>query len=339
MKVVEQASLRRLNSFGVEAGAGLLIAFDSEEEVLSLPGFDRARDLVLGAGSNLLLVDDVPGTVFHNRIMGRAVVDEQAGEALVEVGAGENWHGLVRWATGQGLHGLENLSLIPGCAGAAPVQNIGAYGVELASVLEGVTAWDWQRGCWVRFGLADCRLGYRDSLFRSAEPDRYLISSIRLRLSRRFEPRLEYAGLREELAASGIGVPSARDVSDAVMRIRRRKLPDPDRLGNAGSFFKNPVLAEEPAAELVARFPGLPCWPAGAGRSKLSAAWMVENCGLKGYRQGDAGVSAQHALVLVNYGSASGGDIAALATTVQRRVRDRFGLLLEPEPRLVRFDS
>jgi UDP-N-acetylmuramate dehydrogenase len=339
MKVVEQPSLRALNSFGVAARAGLLIAFDSEEDVLALPAFDPSRDLVLGGGSNLLFVTDVPGTVFHNHILGKAVVDEQDGQALVEVGAGENWHELVCWALDQGLHGLENLSLIPGNAGAAPIQNIGAYGVELASVLDGVTAWDWQRGCWVRFGLEECRLGYRDSRFRSDETDRYLLTSIRLRLSRHFQPQLEYAGLREELAAAGLRRPSAREVSEAVIRIRRRKLPDPARLGNAGSFFKNPLVAAGRAEELVARFPGLPRWPDGAGRSKLSAAWMVEDCGLKGYREGDAAVSERHALVLVNHGAASGRDIAALAATVQRRVRDRFGLLLEPEPRLLQFES
>jgi len=339
MKVVERPSLQALNSFGVDASASLLLAIEDEEDVLSLPAYDPACDLVLGGGSNIVLAGNVPGTVFLNRIAGRHIVDEQADHVLVEIGAGEDWHGLVRWSLARGYSGLENLSLIPGTAGAAPLQNIGAYGVELAAVLDSVTAWDWRRSSWVNFDREECRFGYRDSLFKSARPDRYLITSIRLRLDRVFHPVLDYAGLREELAAMGVARPTARDVSEAVMRIRRRRLPDPATTGNAGSFFKNPVVDRAAAESLQARYPGLPAWPQQADRVKLSAAWMVEYCGLKGLREGDAQVSEQHALVLVNRGAATGAQIISLAHRIRAAVADAFGLQLEPEPRLVEFAS
>jgi UDP-N-acetylmuramate dehydrogenase len=337
MRVVERPSLKAMNSFGVAASAALLLVIEREEDVLTLPPFDPARDFMLGGGSNVVFATDVPGTVYHNAILGRAVVEDGADHGLLEVGAGENWHGLVRWTLEHGYSGLENLSLIPGLSGAAPLQNIGAYGVELASVLERVTAWDWQRCTWASFSREDCRLAYRDSLFKSGAPDRYLITSIQLRLNRIFVPRLDYAGLREELSAAGIARPSALDVSDAVMRIRRRKLPDPTVSGNAGSFFKNPVVDAGRAEVLLEQHPGLPAWPAGPGRTKLSAAWMVEHCGLQGLSHGDAAVSRQHALVLINRGAATGTDIIRLSRQVQSVVAGAFGIALEPEPRLVEF--
>lgn len=339
MKVVERPSLKGMNSFGVEASAGLLIEIESEEDVLSLPAFNPTRDFVLGGGSNVVFVSDVPGIVFHNQILGRTIVEDSAEHAVLEIGAGENWHQLVCWSLDQGLSGLENLSLIPGQAGAAPIQNIGAYGVELSSVLRRVTAWDWKRSAWVCFESADCLLGYRDSLFKSAAADRYLVTSLQLQLDRVFRPQLDYAGLCEALSDMGVEYPSARDVSDAVIRLRQRKLPDPALAGNAGSFFKNPELDLEQANSLAAAHPGIPIWPTANGRSKLSAAWMIENCGLKGLREGDAAVSEQHALVLVNVGQASGRNIVTLASRIQSIVADRFGLLLEPEPRLIEFDN
>jgi UDP-N-acetylmuramate dehydrogenase len=337
MRVVEQPSLKALNSFGVAASATLLLAIENEEDILALPAFDPGRDFVLGGGSNVVFVTDVPGTVYHNCILGLEIVEDGPEHCVLEAGAGEDWHRVVRWTLDHGYSGLENLSLIPGLAGAAPLQNIGAYGVELASVLDRVTAWDWKGRTWASFTRQGCRFGYRDSLFKSGAPDRYLITSIRLRLDRVFEPRLEYAGLQEELASAGIGRPTALDVSDAVMRIRRRKLPDPSLCGNAGSFFKNPVVDAGLAGDLLTLHPGLPTWPAGPDRVKLSAAWMVERCGLKGLREGDAAVSGQHALVLVNGGAATGADIVRLSHTVQSVVADTFGIALEPEPRLVEF--
>ena len=335
MKVTERPSLKTLNTFGAEASAGLMITLENEEDVLTLPRYDAAKDLVLGGGSNLLLASDVSGTVFLNRIRGRAIVKTDPDYCWIDAGAGENWHELVRWSLENDLSGLENLSLIPGLAGAAPIQNIGAYGVELASVLDSVTAWDLVNNRWILFSNEECRLGYRDSYFKSVEPDRFLITSIRLRLNRVFQPRLNYSGLSDELANIETGSASATDVSNAVMRLRLRKLPDPSRFGNAGSFFKNPVMNESDASELKNRFKELPCWKLDDHSVKLSAAWLIESCGLKGLRQGDAGVSEQHALVLVNYGKASGREIYQLARDIQVAVREKFGIQLEPEPKIL----
>ncbi len=334
MKVLERPSLKSLNTFGVDATAGLLLTIESEEDLLSAPTFDPHRDFVLGAGSNVLFVSDVPGTVFLNRIAGKDIIGEHDGYAQVEVGAGENWHQLVRWTLDQGLSGLENLSLIPGLAGAAPIQNIGAYGVELSSVLERVTAWDWQNSSWIVFNQVECRFAYRDSLFKSVETDRYLVTSIRLRLNRQFRPQLDYAELRDALSSSGIDQPEAKQVSDTVIRIRQQKLPDPAVTGNAGSFFKNPVVSLDEAAWLRSRFTGLPAWPAGADRTKLSAAWMIDHCGWKGVQENGAVVSSQHALVLVNQGQTSGQHILDLSRKIADSIAQEFGVALEPEPRI-----
>ena len=280
MKVRENPSLHALNTFGLDATAGLLVEIESEEDLLDLPALDPERDLLLGGGSNVVLVDNVPGTVFLNRVRGIAVIEDDGDACLVEVGAGENWHGLVDWSLDHGLNGLENLALIPGCAGAAPIQNIGAYGVELESVLESVTCWDWREAGWHMFSRADCRFSYRDSRFKQ-EPDRYLVASVRLRLRRSFEPVLSYAGLAEELERSGTTRPTARDVADAVVRLRRQKLPDPAVEGNAGSFFKNPTVDAATADALLGRCPELPVWSQPDGRCKLSAGWLIEACGLK----------------------------------------------------------
>lgn len=339
MQALETNSLRAFNSFGTQARAGLVLAIETEEDLLALPGFDFERDLLLGGGSNVLILDDVPGTVYLNRISGIEILEDDGETALVEAGAGENWHELVLWSLDRGLCGLENLSLIPGLAGAAPIQNIGAYGVELSSVLVSVTAWDWRSGAWASLPAADCAFGYRDSRFKSIEPGRYLITSIRLRLWRSFRARLDYPGLAGELERAGVTRPTARDVSEAVVRLRRNKLPDPAVCGNAGSFFKNPVLPPAEAEALLERFPGLPAWPAERGQRKLSAAWMIEHCGFKGCREGDAGVSERHALVLVNHGSASGREIEALARRIRSVVEDSFGVRLEYEPRLVEFPA
>jgi UDP-N-acetylmuramate dehydrogenase len=337
VKVAESASLKALNTFGIEAKAALLLEIETEEDVLSLPSFRPGHDLVLGGGSNILLLSDVPGSVFLNRISGRQIIDEQDDHVLIEAGAGENWHQLVLWSLEQGLSGLENLSLIPGLAGAAPMQNIGAYGVEVSSVLESVTAWDWRNACWAVFGNDDCQFTYRDSRFRSVEPDRYLITSIQLRLRRHATPHDGYAGLREELTAMAIDQPTPKQLSEAVIRIRQRKLPDPALMGNAGSFFKNPVVSMDEAEWLHGRFPDLPTWPAGADRAKLSAAWMIERCGWKGRREGQAGVSDQHSLVLVNLGTATGNEIRQLADLIRQDVLNKFEISLETEPQLIEF--
>lgn len=338
MEIVENPSLKAFNTFGTKARAALAFTIESEEDVLALPGFDPGADLVLGGGSNVLFVSDVPGNVFLNRIPGIEIIEDSGDEVVIESGAGENWHRVVRWSLDQGLCGLENLSLIPGLAGAAPIQNIGAYGVELSSVLERVTGWDWKRACWSSYSREECKLGYRDSRFKSGHPGDFLITSIRLRLSRVLQPALSYSGLRDELTSAGVRRPDARAISDAVIRIRRARLPNPGDAGNAGSFFKNPVLPKAKAEQLINEYPAIPHWDTTDDQLKLSAAWMIEHCGLKGYRKGDAAVSGQHALVLENHGSATGREILQIANTVRTRVEDEFGLVLETEPRLVDFN-
>lgn len=339
MKVTERPSLKALNTFGVEASAALQIDIESEEDVLALPGFNPQRDLLLGGGSNVLLVEDVPGNVLLNRIRGRHVDQSSPDSSVVEIGAGENWHDMVAWTIDQGLSGLENLALIPGSAGAAPIQNIGAYGVELATRVESVTAWDFRQQAWRVIPGDECGFGYRDSRFKSQEPHRYLLTSIRLKLDREFRPELGYQGLSEALCAIDTSQMQARDVFDAVVRIRSEKLPDPAVTGNAGSFFKNVVVDSTTANSLLERYPEMPNWPAGNDETKLSAAWMIEKCGLKGYRQGPAGVSARHALVLVNHGGARGSEIWSLAQHVAQVVFSEFGISLEPEPGIIQYRS
>lgn len=338
MKRSQNASLKRYNSFSVEARAAELIELESAsdiDEFIANDRIDGRRDLLLGGGSNILFASDIEGRVVLNRVPGKCIVDDSGDEAIIEASAGENWHQLVLWSLEQGLSGIENLSLIPGLAGAAPMQNIGAYGVELADVLESVQAVDMATGQRHDFNNAQCHFSYRDSRFKSADAGRYLIAGIRLRLQRRFNPRLAYSGIAEELATMGIATPNARQVSDAVIRIRRRKLPDPAVIGNAGSFFKNPLVERETADALATEFPGLPVYPAG-DRAKLSAAWMIEKCGWKGRSMGQAAVSEKHALVLTNMGNATGQEILALADAIRGSVLEHFGIELQPEPLIIR---
>jgi len=339
MKRTKHASLKNLNSFSVEARAGQILELECEEDLQTFASeyqFEPDTDLVLGGGSNVLFVSDVPGSVILNRVTGRKIIADSDNEVLIEACGGENWHQLVLWSLEQGLSGIENLSLIPGLAGAAPIQNIGAYGVELADVLESVQAVELKTGQVHEFRHADCQFGYRESRFKTIDADRFLISRIRLRLQRRFTTKLNYAGIGDELQDMGIGTPTAKQVSDAVIRIRQRKLPDPAIVGNAGSFFKNPVVERSTAELLVTDFADLPLYPMNTDRVKLSAAWMIEHCEWKGHREGDAGVSDQHALVLVNYGSASGRHILELANAISESVMRRFGVELQPEPRIIK---
>lgn len=328
--------LKPLNSFGLNAtSAGLQVL--AQPGALSEISFDPQRDLILGGGSNVLLAGNIDGQVLQVGFRDRSSHVLNSGSVRVRLGAGENWHEAVRWTIEQGLCGLENLSLIPGLCGAAPIQNIGAYGVELASLTHGIEAWDWKKRELRRFDREDCAFGYRDSRFKSGEPDRYLITALELDLqtARYFEPRLDYAGLREELEAMSISRPGPRDVSDAVVRLRKRKLPDPAKLGNAGSFFKNPVLAESAASRLRKAHPNLPLYPDGDGRWKASAGWLIEASGWKGFREGDAGVAPQHALVLVNYGEAQGHELVELALRIRNSVQEKFSITLENEPRII----
>jgi len=332
------APLQGRNTFGVAARAPWLLAVHDAEalpQALDLPPLRDAPLLLLGGGSNLLLAGDPPGAVLSLETRRIDIAGRDGGYTHVHADAGVPWHALVMWALQQGLAGLENLALIPGTVGAAPIQNIGAYGREVGEFIHAVRAWDRDAGQFVKIAREDCAFGYRDSLFKR-RPDRHIITAVEFALPQVPQLRTDYAGIGEELAAMGIADANARDVAEAVIRIRRRKLPDPAALGNAGSFFKNPLVAVETATELQARHPQLPVFPAGdAALRKLSAAWLIEACGWKGHRDGDAGVSDAHALVLVNHGQATGTQLLVLARRIAESVQARFGVAIEPEPKLI----
>ena len=332
---VRDASLRMRNTFGVEATAPLLVEV---ADAAALPGVlaRHAGDapMLLGGGSNLLFAGNPPGAVIALATRGIAMTED--GEvAIVRADAGATWHEFVLWTLRHGLCGLENLALIPGTVGAAPIQNIGAYGVEVRERIRAVEALDRRDGAMVRLDNAACGFAYRDSLFKR-DPERFVVTAVEFALPRTPAPRLDYAGIGEELAAMGVADPTPSQVADAVIRIRRRKLPDPAVLGNAGSFFKNPIVPAVQAEALHARHPSLPTFRGNDdGTRKLSAAWLIDQCGWKGHREGDAGVAASHALVLVNHGHATGMQLLDLARRIAASVRERFGVDIEPEPRIV----
>lgn len=334
LNILEHRSLKDCNTFGVEAAARWFADAHDEDEVRAALAAAAVRDaelLVIGGGSNLLLTADLDAFVLRMASRGRRILVDEGERVLVEAEAGEAWHPFVLWTLEQGLGGLENLSLIPGTVGAAPMQNIGAYGVELQDVLHSLVALDRQSGERREFSVEECAFAYRDSRFKR-EAGRWLILRVRFVLSRTPLLHLDYGPLRQYLQQQGIGQPDALDVSRAVCAIRREKLPDPQVLGNAGSFFKNPLVSAAKAAALRAQWPGLVSYPAGEGRVKLAAGWLIEQAGWKGHRDGDAGVHDRQALVLVNHGRASGSELLALARRIQSDIRTRFGVELEIEP-------
>lgn len=336
--LIDEASLEGRNTFRVPARASLLADIRTAEgfEVLSAyPALQAGPVLVLGEGSNILFAGDFPGTVVSVRAHDIELREDGGEGALVYAAAGANWNDFVRWTLARGFTGLENLSLIPGSVGAGPIQNIGAYGVELAEFVESVEAWDRADRRMRTFDRAACGFGYRDSMFKR-DPDCWIVMGVAFRLRRDRPLSLDYAGVREELARMGVDTPRAVHVAEAVCRVRSAKLPDPAVIGNAGSFFKNPVVDAAQAESVRRDAPQMPVFPAGTDEHrKLSAAWMIEQCGWKGRRVGEAGVSDRHALVLVNHGRASGREILELAQHIAGDVHERFGIALEPEPRIV----
>ncbi len=335
----ERVSLRAKNTFGVEAEARWYAYVTSVAELQALmqhPAWQQPR-LILGGGSNLVFTRDWPGLVVHVGIMGIRLVAETDTHVVLHIGAGENWHALVMNTVAQGWGGLENLALIPGTVGAAPVQNIGAYGVELKETLVSVDIVDLATGAERTLSRTECAFGYRDSVFKRELRDRVLITGVTLQLTKGGAPNVSYAALSDELTRRGIVSPTRAQVAEAVIAVRQSKLPDPAMLGNAGSFFKNPVVAADLAARLKAEHPSLPVYPQPDGTAKLAAAWLIEQAGLKGYRlpSGHAGVHERQALVLVNHGGATGDELLQLATHVQDTVAARFGVALEREVNVV----
>lgn len=337
LSVQEQVSLKPYNSFAVDSIAAAFVEVASDEQAHELVALAAQRQqpiLLVGGGSNLLLGARIEALVAHITSRGRRIVQSVKGRSLVEAEAGENWHQFVLWTLEQGLAGLENLSLIPGTVGAAPVQNIGAYGVELKDCFAGLTALDLRTGQLHEFQCEDCHFAYRDSLFKR-ESGRWLILRVRFWLSACAPLHLEYGPIRQRLEQWGIAQPTAKDVSNVVCAIRQEKLPDPALLGNAGSFFKNPVVSAAQAEQLKQRYADLVAYPQADGQVKLAAGWLIERAGWKGYRDGDAGVHALQALVLVNYGKATGAQLLALAQRIQQDIFQRFAVSLEIEPNLL----
>ena len=331
-------SLRAFNTFGVEARARYFVTVDSINVLTRIAQDPTLRELprlVLGGGSNLLITKDFEGLVLHVALRGVAELPPTDDAWRIRVGAGENWHELVDQLVRRDRPGLENLALIPGLAGAAPIQNIGAYGLEIAERLESVQVWSFERRALEDWSVADCGFGYRDSAFKRLPAGQHLITGITVRLPRSWTPIIGYADVAAELAARQIHTPLPRDVFDAVVAVRQRKLPDPTRIGNAGSFFKNPVVGRDAHTQLIAHHPSLVSYALPGGRFKLAAGWLIDACGLKGATRGRAGIYEKQALVLVNRGGASGGEILSLAREVQDKVREKFGVELEPEPVIV----
>lgn len=334
----ENVSLQPFNTFGLEATARYWLELQSEEALYALvkhPLFKQQPVLWLGGGSNMLLTGDFPGLVIRVALRGRSLTPLDKGEVLLEAAAGENWHELTCFARQNKLGGIENLSLIPGQVGTAPVQNIGAYGVELQDVFHNLQAFDLQQGHFVTFRKEACQFAYRNSVFKQAGKGRFLITRVVLKLRKPpHHLHLDYGSLREEVARRS-AQPTIDTVAEAVIAIRRAKLPDPAEVGNSGSFFKNPVVPTPQYQALKERFPALKAYALESGRYKLAAGWLIEAAGWKGYRRGDAGVHPQQALVLVNYGGAKGTEIAALAEEIAASVFRTFGVRLDAEVNII----
>lgn len=343
MLIEKNVPLQPYNSFHIVAKAHALLRVASQADVQAVvanPEWGEAPQFVLGGGSNIVLTGDVKPLVLKVEIKGRQVLQETAKAFIVQAGAGENWHDFVTWTLRQGCPGLENLALIPGTVGAAPVQNIGAYGVELQDRFDSLDAVDLQTGKLFTLNAAQCAFGYRDSVFKHASTTlglagRALITQVRFSLPKPWKAVLGYADLERKRVESNIAQPDAMQIYHWICDIRRAKLPDPDVIGNAGSFFKNPSVTPEQCADIIARDPKIVYYHLADGSVKLAAGWLIDACGWKGKSVGHAGVYEKQALVLVNRGGATGGEVMTLAKAIQTSVYERFGIRLEPEPVVV----
>jgi UDP-N-acetylmuramate dehydrogenase len=338
MQIETGVSLKPYNTFGLPAVARTLVRVTSDADVRQVvdhPDLGRAPKFVLGGGSNIILTRDMPQLVLKVEVRGMRLVEERTDAWIVEGGAGENWHDFVAWTLAQGWPGLENLALIPGTVGAAPVQNIGAYGVELQDRFESLDAVDLVTGRSVTLRESICAFGYRDSVFKHSLAGRSVITRVRFRLPRPWRPVVGYLDLERKIAETGIAAPSAQQIFDWICAIRRAKLPDPALVGNAGSFFKNPVVTTEQCRDIIGRDPEIVHYPMPDGSVKLAAGWMIDACGWKGKSVGQAGVYEKQALVLINRGGAIGSEVMTLARAIQESVYGRFGIRLEPEPVVV----
>ena len=343
MLVEKNVPLEACNTFHIVARANTLVRVRSLldlQALLANPDWAETPKFVLGGGSNIVLTGDVKPMVLKVEIMGRRLVRETARAWVLEAGAGENWHEFIAWSLAQGYPGLENMALIPGTVGASPVQNVGAYGVELQDRFESLDAVDLHTGQLFTLNAAQCGFGYRDSVFKHASKPlglagRALITAVRFALPKPWKAVLGYADLEKKRVQSGVNDPSAQQIFDWVCEIRRAKLPDPALIGNAGSFFKNPTVSAEQCQDIIGREPKIVHYLLADGSAKLAAGWLIDACGWRGKSVGNAGVYEKQALVLVNRGGATGGEVMTLARAIQTSVYERFGIMLEPEPVVV----
>ncbi len=337
MNIQENVSLKPYNTFGIEVRARYFVEINSVSDLKSaLELKDYPEIFVLSGGSNLLLTADLNRLVLYLNLKGKEIVQENDSGIVLRIMAGENWHDLVLWTLEQDYGGLENMALIPGNTGTAPIQNIGAYGVEIKDVLVQCQAMHINTRKMHTFSNEDCNFDYRDSFFKREGKGDYIITAVDLKLSKgEHKTNTQYAPLRAELDQKGITDPGIRDIAAAVITIRSRKLPDPNVLGNSGSFFKNPVIENSKYQELIQEFPNLPSYKMAEGQYKIPAAWLIDHCGFKGMRIGDAGVHQNQALVLVNHGNARGSEILNLARMIQAEVAGIFGIQLMPEVNII----
>jgi UDP-N-acetylmuramate dehydrogenase len=338
MNIEYNKSLKNFNTFGVDVKAANFITvttLDEMKESLLLPDVKTGRWLVIGGGSNILFTKDFDGTVILNRIKGVEIIRENADYVWIKAGGGEVWHDLVMWCVERNFGGIENLALIPGCAGAAPIQNIGAYGAEIKDVIDKAEMLMTDGKTLINFSNAECKFGYRESIFKNQLKGKGIITSIELRLKKKPEINISYGAIRQELEKAGIKNPGIKEVCEAVINIRKSKLPDPQVLGNAGSFFKNPEIEKKEFDDLKIKFAGIPGFEQPSGKVKVPAGWLIEQCGLKGIRRGNTGTHKDQALVIVNYGNASGSEILEFAEFVAAEVNNKFGITLEKEVNVI----
>lgn len=337
-QILKQVSLKKFNTFGIEAVAENFIEISNNQDIKDVMDWayqKKYSPVILGGGSNVLFTDPTYPLIVVNRLSGIKKINENEGYVWVESGAGEIWHDLVLYCIEQGWGGIENLSLIPGTVGAAPMQNIGAYGVEIKEVFDSLEAVDLTTFESKRFSMEDCEFGYRQSIFKKELKGKYFITSIVLKLSKMHRVNTSYGAIRDVLDTKGISTPTIKQVSDAVVHIRQSKLPDPDEIGNAGSFFKNPVISKEQFEGLISTYPDMPSYPQENGEKKVPAGWLIEKCGWKGTREGAIGVHEKQALVLVNYGEGEGAAIKALAMRIKQSVKDQFQIDIVPEVNII----
>lgn len=338
MNIQENISLKDYNTFGIDVKARFFVEVTSVlqlQKVLELTAYPER--FILGGGSNMLLTKDIEALVIHINLKGISIVEETETDVVIKAMAGENWHEFVLWTLENNFGGLENLSLIPGNVGAAPIQNIGAYGVELKDVFVSCEAMDVKSHELLEFDSEACQFGYRDSIFKSKEKGNYIITSVKLKLSKGDHMfNTSYGAIEQELQNQNIVRPTLKDVSNAVIAIRQSKLPDPKEIGNSGSFFKNPVVGKSKFEKLQRKNPDMPFYNLGEDAVKVPAGWLIEQCGFKGMKIGDAGVHHKQALVLVNHGNASGEAILNLANDIQKAVKKRFGIKLIPEVNIIK---